>query len=146
MTTWGNQQGGEIVKSLASVLVLVLAAALVLAACSSAEPEVREVVKEVEVIKEVPVEVVKEVEVIKEVIKEVVKTEIVVATPAPSSAAVAADTTMAKDSTGVTFWSDLAASCETRGGHMNLGNRVSEFTNLNPPTINQVIQFSITAG
>jgi ABC-type transport system substrate-binding protein len=145
MTTWGNQQGGEIVKSLASVLVLVLAAALVLAACSSAEPEVREVVKEVEVIKEVPVEVVKEVEVIKEVIKEVVKTEIVVATPAPSSAAVAADTTMAKDSTGVTFWSDLAASCETRGGHMNLGNRVSEFTNLNPPTINQVIQFSITA-
>jgi ABC-type transport system substrate-binding protein len=145
MTTWGNQQGGEIVKSLASVLVLVLAGALVLAACSSAEPEVREVVKEVEVIKEVPVEVVKEVEVIKEVIKEVVKTEIVVATPAPSSAAVAADTTMAKDSTGVTFWSDLAASCETRGGHMNLGNRVSEFTNLNPPTINQVIQFSITA-
>ena len=132
-------------KSLASVLVLVLAGALVLAACSTAEPEVREVVKEVEVIKEVPVEVVKEVEVIKEVIKEVVKTEIVVATPAPSSAAVAADTTMAKDSTGVTFWSDLAASCETRGGHMNLGNRVSEFTNLNPPTINQVIQFSITA-
>ena len=52
---------------------------------------------------------------------------------------------MMKESSGVTFWSDLAASCETRGGHMKLGNRVSEFTNLNPATINQVIQFSITA-
>jgi ABC-type transport system substrate-binding protein len=129
------------VKSLASVLVLVLAGALVLAACSSAEPEVREVVKEVEVIKEVPVEVVKEVE----VIKEVVKTEVVVATPAPSSAPVAADTMKEMDSSGITFWSDLAASCEVRGGHMKLGNRVDEFTNLNPATINQVIQFSITA-
>ena len=28
---------------------------------------------------------------------------------------------------------------------MKLGNRITEFTNLNPPTINQVIQFSITA-
>ena len=46
---------------------------------------------------------------------------------------------------GLTFWSDLAANCETRGGHLKLGNRVSEFTNLNPATINQVIQFSITA-
>ena len=130
-------------KSLASVLVLVLAGALVLAACSTAEPEVieREVVKEVEVIKEVPVEVVKEVE----VIKEVVKTEVVVATPAPSSAPVAADTMKEMDSSGITFWSDLAASCEVRGGHLKLGNRVDEFTNLNPATINQVIQFSITA-
>ena len=55
------------------------------------------------------------------------------------------DSMMTKDSSGVTFWSDLAASCETRGGHMNLGNRVTEFTNLNPATVNQVIQFSITA-
>ena len=49
------------------------------------------------------------------------------------------------ESTGLTFWSDLAAGCETRGGHLKLGNRVTEFTNLNPPTVNQVIQFSITA-
>jgi len=48
-------------------------------------------------------------------------------------------------STGITFWSDLAADCKTRGGHLKLGNRVTEFTNLNPPTVNQVIQFSITA-
>ena len=49
------------------------------------------------------------------------------------------------ESTGITFWSDLAASCENRGGQLKLGNRVDEFTNLNPATINQVIQFSITA-
>ncbi len=135
-------------KSLASVLVLIMTAALVLAACSSAEPEVieREVVREV--IKEVPKEVIKEVEVVKEVevIKEVVKTEIVVATPAPAAAAAAAGTAMDKmESSGISFWSDLAASCENRGGHLKLGNRVTEFTNLNPATVNQVIQFSITA-
>jgi ABC-type transport system substrate-binding protein len=49
------------------------------------------------------------------------------------------------DSASITFWSDLAEECEVRGGHMNLGNRVTEFTNLNPATVNQVIQFSITA-
>ncbi|MCH8061558.1 MAG: ABC transporter substrate-binding protein, partial [Chloroflexi bacterium] len=53
--------------------------------------------------------------------------------------------TKAVESTGATFWSDLAAQCGQRGGHLRLGNRVTEFTNLNPPTINQVIQFSITA-
>ena len=62
---------------------------------------------------------------------------------APAPAMDSGDSMMEK--TGLTFWSDLAAGCETRGGHMNLGNRVSEFTNLNPATINQVIQFSITA-
>ena len=62
---------------------------------------------------------------------------------APAPAMDSGDSMM--EGSGVTFWSDLAASCETRGGHMNLGNRVSEFTNLNPATINQVIQFSITA-
>ncbi len=45
----------------------------------------------------------------------------------------------------LTFWNGLAAGCEKRGGHLKLGNRITEFTNLNPPTINQVIQFSITA-
>ncbi len=45
----------------------------------------------------------------------------------------------------LTFWNGLAAKCEKRGGHLKLGNRITEFTNLNPPTINQVIQFSITA-
>lgn len=48
-------------------------------------------------------------------------------------------------STGLTFWSDAAAQCEKRGGHLKLGNRITEFSNLNPATINQVIQFSITA-
>jgi ABC-type transport system substrate-binding protein len=52
---------------------------------------------------------------------------------------------MMAESTGLSFWSDLAVGCETRGGHLKLGNRVTEFTNLNPPTVNQVIQFSITA-
>ena len=68
-------------KSIAFILALTLVGALVLSACSSAEPEVieKEVIKEVEVVKEV--EVIKEVE----VVKEVVKTEIVVATPAPAS-------------------------------------------------------------
>ena len=49
------------------------------------------------------------------------------------------------ESSGLTFWSDLAATCDDRGGHLKLGNRVTEFTNLNPATVNQVIQFSITA-
>ena len=62
---------------------------------------------------------------------------------APAPAMDSGDSMM--EGSGLTFWSDLAAGCETRGGHMNLGNRVSEFTNLNPATINQVIQFSITA-
>ncbi len=68
------------------------------------------------------------------------------AVPAPADAMEPTDDeSMMMESSGLTFWSDLASSCETVGGHMNLGNRVSEFTNLNPPTINQVIQFSITA-
>ena len=62
---------------------------------------------------------------------------------APAPAMDSGDSMM--EGSGLTFWSDLAAGCGTRGGHMNLGNRVSEFTNLNPATINQVIQFSITA-
>jgi hypothetical protein len=45
----------------------------------------------------------------------------------------------------MTFWSGLAENCDTRGGHLNLGNRITEFSNLNPATVNQVIQFSITA-
>ena len=64
--------------------------------------------------------------------------------PAPTSAPAPAPPPMA-DSASLTFWSDLAEECEVRGGHMNLGNRVTEFTNLNPATVNQVIQFSITA-
>ena len=64
--------------------------------------------------------------------------------PAPTSAPAPAPPPMA-DSASITFWSDLAEECEVRGGHMNLGNRVTEFTNLNPATVNQVIQFSITA-
>ncbi len=72
-----------------------------------------------------------------------VESAVAKAVPAAAPAAATDDSMM--DSSGVTFWSDLSASCETRGGHMNLGNRVSEFTNLNPATINQVIQFSITA-
>ena len=72
--------------------------------------------------------------------------ESAVAKAAPAAMAPSTDDSMMeKDSSGITFWSDLAASCETRGGHMKLGNRVDEFTNLNPATINQVIQFSITA-
>ena len=72
--------------------------------------------------------------------------ESAVAKAAPAAMAPAAsDSMMDKDSSGITFWSDLAASCEKRGGHMKLGNRITEFTNLNPATINQVIQFSITA-
>ena len=68
------------------------------------------------------------------------------AVPAPADAMEPADgESMMMESSGLTFWSDLASSCETTGGHLNLGNRVSEFTNLNPATINQVIQFSITA-
>ena len=46
---------------------------------------------------------------------------------------------------GFTFWNGLAAKCETRGGNLRLGNRIDSFANLNPATINQVIQFSITA-
>ena len=53
--------------------------------------------------------------------------------------------TKAVESKGATCWSDLAAQCGKRGGHLRMGNRITEFTNLNPPTINQVIQFSITA-
>ena len=64
--------------------------------------------------------------------------------PAPTSAPAPAAPTMA-ESASLTFWSDLAKSCDTRGGHLNLGNRETEFTNLNPATVNQVIQFSITA-
>ena len=71
--------------------------------------------------------------------------EAAVAKAVPAAPAPAMESDDMMDSSGVTFWSDLAAGCETRGGHMNLGNRVSEFTNLNPATINQVIQFSITA-
>ena len=72
-----------------------------------------------------------------------------VATAAPAAPSTSRTTpstsqTMA-ESTGITFWSDLAASCENRGGHLRLGNRITEFTNLNPATVNQVIQFSITA-
>ena len=75
------------------------------------------------------------------------------AAPAPTAVSVPATTKMAPVSTaaemakssGITFWSDLAASCENRGGHLKLGNRITEFTNLNPATVNQVIQFSITA-
>ena len=65
-------------------------------------------------------------------------------TTAPAAAPAPAAPTMA-ESASLTFWSDLAKGCETRGGHLNLGNRVTEFTNLNPATVNQVIQFSITA-
>ena len=54
------------------------------------------------------------------------------------------DTGEAMEST-LTFWNALAAGCEKRGGHLNLGDRTGEFSNLNPPTINQVRQFSITA-
>ena len=77
------------------------------------------------------------------------------AAPAPATAATPAPVAVTKpavqietkavESSGLTFWSDLAAQCVKRGGHIRLGNRVSEFTNLNPPTINQVIQFSISA-
>ena len=63
----------------------------------------------------------------------------------PEAMAPKEDESMMMESSGLSFWSDLASSCETTGGHLNLGNRVSEFTNLNPATINQVIQFSITA-
>jgi len=131
---------------------LVLAVALFIVACggTAATPVVieKEVVKEVikevvvekEVIKEVPVEVVVEKEVVREVVKEV----IVVATAVPAGEKITAGIGPGK-STGITFWSDLAAGCLKRGGHLNVGNRVSEFTNLNPPTVNQVIQFSITA-
>ena len=62
---------------------------------------------------------------------------------APAPAMDSGDSMMGES--GLTFWSELAASCESTGGHLKLGNRVSEFTNLNPATINQVIQFSITA-
>ncbi len=62
-----------------------------------------------------------------------------------SPAAPASMSAPTTESSGLTFWSDLAASCETRGGHLKLGNRITEFTNLNPATVNQVIQFSITA-
>ncbi len=121
---------------------LILAITLFIVACGStaAEPVViekevvKEVIKEVAVEKEVIKEVPKEVVVIKEVVKEVIKEVPVTAAPAGPGG-----------STGITFWSDLAAGCEKRGGHLNVGNRVSEFTNLNPPTVNQVIQFSITA-
>jgi peptide/nickel transport system substrate-binding protein len=64
------------------------------------------------------------------------------AQPAPTARPAAPPTAK---STGLTFWSDLAAKCEKRGGHLKLGNRITEFSNLNPATINQVIQFSITA-
>ena len=90
-----------------SVLMIVLLASMVLAACASSEAEpqitevVREVIKEVpvekEVIKEVIREVAVETEVIKEIIKEVpvekevVKTQIVVATPAPAAAMMVAE-------------------------------------------------------
>lgn len=49
------------------------------------------------------------------------------------------------ETVGFTFWNGLAANCQTRGGHLRLGNRIDAFANLNPATINQVIQFSITA-
>ena len=90
-----------------SVLMIVLLASMVLAACASSEAEpqitevVREVIKEVPVEKEVIKEVIKEVdvetEVIKEIIKdvpvekEVVKTQIVVATPAPAAVMMVAE-------------------------------------------------------
>ena len=74
-----------------------------------------------------------------------VESAVAKAAPAAMAPAMDSDDSMMGDSSGVTFWSDLAASCETRGGHLNLGNIEAEFTNLNPPTINQVVQFSITA-
>jgi ABC-type transport system substrate-binding protein len=49
------------------------------------------------------------------------------------------------ESTGISFWSDAAAECGVRGGHLNVGHRENEYSNLNPATINQVVQFSITA-
>ena len=52
--------------------------------------------------------------------------------------------TKAVVSTGATFWSDLAAQCGKRGGHLRMGQRVTEFTNLNPPTINQVVRACIS--
>ena len=64
--------------------------------------------------------------------------------PAPTTAPAPAPPPMAEDA-NLTFWSDLAEGCDVRGGHLNLGNRETEFTNLNPATVNQVIQFSITA-
>ncbi len=67
------------------------------------------------------------------------------AVPAPADAMEPKEGDSMMEKTGLTFWSDLAAGCETRGGHLNLGNFESEFTNLNPATINQVVQFSITA-
>ena len=74
------------------------------------------------------------------------------AAPAPAPTAVPAAPAPAPapaapmgDYASYTFWTDMAMGCETRGGHLNLGNRVTEFTNLNPATVNQVIQFSITA-
>ena len=66
------------------------------------------------------------------------------AAPAPAPTSAPAPAPMA-ESASLTFWSDLAQNCDTRGGHLNLGNRETEFTNLNPATVNQVIQFSITA-
>lgn len=65
--------------------------------------------------------------------------------PAPAATSAPAPAPPMAESASVTFWSDLAESCDTRGGHLNLGNRITEFTNLNPATVNQVIQFSITA-
>ena len=65
--------------------------------------------------------------------------------PAPATPAPAAPSSATAKSTGITFWSDLAAECKVRGGELKMGQRVTEFTNLNPPTVNQVIQFSITA-
>ena len=49
------------------------------------------------------------------------------------------------ESTGLSFWSDLAVNCKTRGGHLKLGDPIDQYTNLNPATVNQVRQFSITA-
>ncbi len=66
-------------------------------------------------------------------------------TAAPAVAPAPASQPAMADSASLTFWSDLAKECQVRGGHMNLGNRITEFTNLNPATVNQVIQFSITA-
>ena len=63
------------------------------------------------------------------------------AAPAPPAAAPPAQPA----ASSVSFWNGLAAKCETRGGHINLGHRANEYSNLNPATINQVVQFSITA-
>ena len=59
------------VKSFALVGALLAVVAFAVVACSSPEPEIIEVERQVEVVKEVPVEVIKEVVVEREVVKEV---------------------------------------------------------------------------